>query len=78
METYRSGHNENDSKSFDWPKAGPWVRIPPSPNNKPAFEKSKMLAYFFALRFAMAHEFYVKIQKEKTMDNVNKTLYIPH
>ena len=31
MEKYRSGHNENDSKSFDRLIAGPWVRIPPSP-----------------------------------------------
>ena len=31
METYRSGHNENDSKSFDRWWAGPWVRIPPAP-----------------------------------------------
>lgn len=27
---YRSGHNENDSKSF-CPAMGAWVRIPPSP-----------------------------------------------
>lgn len=31
LETYRSGHNENDSKSFDRWWADPWVRIPPSP-----------------------------------------------
>ena len=30
METYRSGRNENDSKSFCL-EIGTWVRIPPSP-----------------------------------------------
>ena len=30
MEMYRSGRNENDSKSF-CPEMGTWVRIPPSP-----------------------------------------------
>ena len=29
-EEYRSGYNENDSKSFDLER-GPWVRIPPPP-----------------------------------------------
>lgn len=31
MEAYRSGYNENDSKSFDRLETGPWVRIPPLP-----------------------------------------------
>ena len=30
LETYRSGRNENDSKSFCL-EIGTWVRIPPSP-----------------------------------------------
>ena len=30
LEMYRSGRNENDSKSF-CPEMGTWVRIPPSP-----------------------------------------------
>ena len=30
MQRYRSGHNENDSKSFGRPETGPWVRIPPA------------------------------------------------
>lgn len=33
LEMYRSGYNENDSKSF-WLLKATWVRIPPSPPNK--------------------------------------------
>ena len=38
MEMYRSGRNENDSKSFCL-EIGTWVRIPPSPPNKKPADK---------------------------------------
>ena len=46
METYRSGRNENDSKSF-CPEMGTWVRIPPSPPENGAMSRFIGIAPFF-------------------------------
>ena len=51
METYRSGHNENDSKSFDRWWAGPWVRIPPSPPI--GFWEWQLSEAFFYIRLSL-------------------------
>ena len=40
METYRSGHNERDSKSCCH-ASGTWVRIPPSPPQEQPYPNSK-------------------------------------
>ena len=58
METYRSGRNENDSKSFCL-EIGTWVRIPPSPPSmKVSLDRMRVKAHpiglfrdFFNLNF---------------------------
>ena len=50
METYRSGRNENDSKSFCL-EIGTWVRIPPSPprrNGLRSIQKARSLTGLFS------------------------------
>src|SRR2546427_10772196 len=50
-ERYRSGHNGGASKASCLPKAGPWVRIPPSPP-----------AYSFWCQLVSAVRFFVYLQ----------------
>ncbi len=50
METYRSGHNETDSKSVV-PSRVPWVRIPPSP--PPALEENSQGLFLFCYSFSI-------------------------
>ena len=49
MQRYRSGYNENDSKSFDgWSR--PWVRIPPAaPNIPPTLDAMRRKAHGIGL-----------------------------
>lgn len=49
LEMYRSGRNENDSKSF-CPEMGTWVRIPPSPLNKLSVDTG---GFFYYLVFIL-------------------------
>lgn len=54
LEMYRSGYNENDSKSF-WLLKATWVRIPPSPPNKKAQKKNKFILCFFIFDFNITY-----------------------